>query len=194
MGWKVSISLFELEYFGLMHVVIILIASASVRFYVLVHIIEIVVELLHPVWFFCGCEHQLVPVVPVVKVFFPLFSSFRLFKAVWWTPVLVIPEVTSICGLFLLLCSLEQGMGKDNAIIYVIFAKACSIHPRISLSSLKSKPVLAHHPCPTPPACSQASPAVTVKEIWRQHSKIRETQTSISSFSFGPLQLKRRQF
>ena len=63
--WSLNIFL------GLMHVEMILVASASVRFYVLVHIIEIVVELLHPVWFSCGCEHQLVPVVPVVNSGFP---------------------------------------------------------------------------------------------------------------------------
>ena len=64
-----------------MNVEIILIASASVRFYVLVHIIEIVVELLHPVWFSCGCEHQFVPVVPVVKSIFPIIQQLSLIQS-----------------------------------------------------------------------------------------------------------------
>ena len=36
----------------------------SVRLDVFVHVVEVVVELLDPVWFSHGRKHQLVPVVP----------------------------------------------------------------------------------------------------------------------------------
>ena len=73
--WSLNIFL------GLTQVEIILVASASVRFYVFVHIIEIVVELLYPVWFSCGCEHQLVPVVPVVKSISPNIHQLSLIQS-----------------------------------------------------------------------------------------------------------------
>ena len=56
-------------------------------------------------------------------------------------PVFVVPEISSICWLFLLFGSLEE----ENRIEFNIL----------------SKPAPARLPCPTPPACSQAWPRVT---------------------------------
>merc|ERR1712177_56855 len=117
-------------------------AGAPISLDVLLHVLEVVLELLNPVRSSCGSDRQLVPVVPVDSI--PQVSCVRPFLFLFFS----IPQTSLLFNISVLVPHLQSAAGHHNQALHIILEL---VPAPITLAAEFSKVLDVPHSLPLPP-------------------------------------------